>query len=364
MNMKKSVRTSTLVTGSTVLIIILLIKIATFYPAWVEEKFSRGVYPYIATFCRQIFGKLFFSLGDVIYFITGLFLLLGVVKFSRIVINRRVKFLNYKRFVTKVFFVCAIIYILFNVLWGLNYNRLGIGTQLGLQAESHSVNDLKSITSLLVAKVNEKRLALKTEKIDYPAYPQIFYKAQLAYQAVASDYDFLQYRTASVKPSLYGHLGNFLGFLGYYNPFTGEAQLNLTQPKFLIPFVTCHEMGHQLGYASESEASFVAYLAAIKSADTLFHYSTYFDLFAYANRELFLRDSVAAKKNYNELDTLVKQDVIELRQYWRKSENFVTPLIRTFYDQYLKANQQDKGLQSYNEVIGLLIAYYKKYHRL
>ena len=49
-------------------------------------------------------------------------------------------------------------------------------------------------------------------------------------------------------------------FLGYYNPFTGEAQVNTNVPAFVIPFTTCHEMAHQIGYASESEASFVGFL--------------------------------------------------------------------------------------------------------
>lgn len=155
-----------------------------------------------------------------------------------------------------------------------------------------------------------------------------------------------------------------MGFLGYYNPFTGEAQVNLTQPRFLIPFVSCHEMAHQLGYASESEANFVGYLAAVNSPDMFFHYSAYFDLFNYANRELLLIDSAAAKNYYQQLDPLVKKDEEELREYWRKSDNAIEPLIKIFYDHYLKANQQTKGVKSYNEVIGWLIAYYNKYGKI
>ena len=154
------------------------------------------------------------------------------------------------------------------------------------------------------------------------------------------------------------------GFLGYYNPFTGEAQLNLTMPRFLIPYVTCHEMAHQLGYASESEASFVGYLAAAKSTDLVFQYSAYFDMFNYANHELFIRDSAAARDNYTHLDTLVKTDVGEVKAYWQKSDNMIEPVIRLFYDRYLKANQQIKGVKSYNEVVGWMIAYYKKYGKV
>jgi hypothetical protein len=123
-------------------------------------------------------------------------------------------------------------------------------------------------------------------------------------------------------------------------------------------------MAHQLGYASEKQANFVGYLSAIQSTDTLFHYSAYFDLFNYANKELFSRDSIKAQDNFKNLDTLVKIDYQELREFLKKNKNPVEPIMRLFYDQYLRANQQAKGARSYNEVVGLLIAYYKKFQKI
>ncbi len=123
-------------------------------------------------------------------------------------------------------------------------------------------------------------------------------------------------------------------------------------------------MAHQVGYASESEANFVGYLTATASKDPFFHYSAYFDMFNYANRELSKRDSVKAKENYKLLDTLVRKDFSELRQFYRKYKNPIEPIIWAFYDKYLKANQQDKGVESYNQVVGLLIAYHKKYRKI
>lgn len=365
MKMKKNFwSSSSLKAPVCLLLIIILIKIATFYPTWIENNFSRGIYPDISRSYRRLLGQVPFSLGDILYIVAGMFILTLLVKFIFLLFKRRIRLINLKRGLITTFTVCAIIYILFNLMWGLNYNRLGIAYQLKLEPEERSADDLKNITGLLLLKVNEDRLALGNGEIVFPRSSQIFSKAQDAYQNASFNYPFLQYKTSSIKRSLYGQFGSFMGFFGYYNPFTGEAQLNLSQPRFLIPYVTCHEMAHQLGYASESEANFVGYLAAIESKDTLFRYSTYFDLFNYANRELFSIDSVAARQNYNDLDTLVKIDVAELKEYLQRSDNIIEPFIMKFYDQYLKANQQDKGLKSYNEVVGWLIAYYKKYKRL
>ena len=163
---------------------------------------------------------------------------------------------------------------------------------------------------------------------------------------------------------MFGLFGNYFGFTGYYNPFTGEAQLNTLVPKFILPFTTSHEIAHQLGYAKEEEANFVGYLAATASTDTLFHYSTYLDLFVYANRQLFFVDSVAAKDFTTQLLPEVKSDIKEWREFLRRHKNPLEPVIRWAYGNYLRANQQPKGMTSYDEVIADLIAFYKKYGRI
>lgn len=358
-------KTSTILAAACIFIIIGCIKAATFYPLWIEKNYSRGIYLYISSFFRTILGWLPFSTGDLLYGAAGGFLLLTVIKLVKKIIKKDFKKEDMKRMFLRIFFIFSIIYIWFNLSWGLNYNRPGIAYQLQLPSTAHSQQDLKQITRILLSKVNDSRSLLGNRKIEYKSYHEVFYQAQAAYaHSAAAGLSFLAYTPVSVKRSMYGRVGNFLGFLGYYNPFTGEAQLNLTMPRFLIPFVTCHEIAHQLGYASESEANFVGYLAAVRSADTLFHYSAYFDLFNYANTELFLKDSVAANNNYKMLSPAVKNDVEELRQYWRKSDNAFEPYIKIFYDHYLKANQQAEGVKSYNDVTGWLIAYSKKYGKI
>ena len=123
-------------------------------------------------------------------------------------------------------------------------------------------------------------------------------------------------------------------------------------------------MAHQLGYGDESEANFVGYLAASASDDPLFHYSAYLDLFNYANGELFMRDTVAARKHYRGLDTLVRADIQFARRFFMQYRSRMEPVVKFFYGQYLKANHQPRGVDTYDEVNGWLIAYRKKYQKL
>jgi hypothetical protein len=131
-------------------------------------------------------------------------------------------------------------------------------------------------------------------------------------------------------------------------------------PVFTQPYTTCHEIGHQLGYAKENEANFVGYLSARLSDNPAFRYSVYFDLYLYAARELNVRDSMLLKPLKAQLSPAVKADFRELHRFNRKYENPFEPKVRELYDSYLRANRQPKGMRTYNEVIAWLIAYGKK----
>jgi hypothetical protein len=235
---------------------------------------------------------------------------------------------------------------------------------LGLSVEKYSVADLKVLNKLLLEKVNASNSQLLQQPAREMRSKDIFERSQEAYQVLHKKYPFLHYRPPSIKASMWGWLGNYVGFLGYYNPFTGEGQVNTTVPKFLQSFTSCHEIAHQLGYAKENEANFVGYLAAADSKEVSLHYSVYLDLFLYANRNLFTTDSAAANQFLRELPVGVKSDLKEWRKFNARHKNPVEPVIRWMYGKYLENNEQPTGLLSYDEVTGFLVAYHKKYGKL
>ena len=182
-----------------------------------------------------------------------------------------------------------------------------------------------------------------------------------AYDEAAKQYSFLKYHPKSIKPSLFSYLGNYLGFQGYYNPFSGEGQVNTTVPRFLEPFVTTHEIAHQLGYGKENEANFVGYLASKSYNSAIFRYSVYYDMYNYAVGEVYRRDTTLAKSFQVTVHPQVKKDQQEFRDFYRRYRNPVEPVVMWGYGHFLKANNQPAGKRSYNEVVAWLIAYYKKF---
>ena len=342
------------------LLIALFIKLVALNSSWVEKYYSNGFYIFISRTLRVLFGWLPFSIGDLLYTTAIIWLLVWLVHGIRLVFKRQFTKQKFARGIQKfVRFVLAV-YIVFNTLWGLNYNRKGIAYQLQLHPQPATKSDLFLLTQILLQKVNAARRNLP-DQVNYLSHQQSFAEAFTAYQKAEEKYPFLQYRFSSIKPSLYSLAGNYLGYSGYYNPFSAEAQVNVKMSPFTLPYVTCHEMAHQLGYATEDEANFVGYLAAKSSADPQFQYSVYYDLFLYANGELFLYDSVASRNNYQQLDTLVKRDIKTERLFWQHYENAIEPIITLLYGNYLKANNQPEGMKAYSRVTAWLIEYRKKY---
>lgn len=356
-------RKSLLFTLSLV-ILALSIHFFSLNPFLVETRYSNGIYPSISKALRFLFGWLPFSIGDIIYGGVVLWLIIKLVKGIRAVFKRTITAQGFLSGMIYAVNFLLIVYISFNLLWGINYNRRGVASQLELKIEKYATEDLKQINALLVEKVNASKQALVNGGKAYPSNRELFERVHRAYEQVERVYPFLHYQPVSLKPSVWSWLGNYMGFTGYYNPFTGEAQVNTLVPEFLQPFTTSHEVAHQLGYAKEMEANFVGYLAASSSTDTLLHYSVYLDLFLYSNRNLFDTDSVASKEFRKQLLPAVQQDLKEWRRFYLRHQNPVEPVFRWIYGAYLRRNQQPQGVLSYDEVTGFLIAYYKKTGRI
>jgi hypothetical protein len=332
------------------------------FPAIIENYYSTGIYIKISNFLRIITGWANISIGDVLYAVIAIQILIRVIKIIRFWFKKQTSWYNFR--IGFVVFIKRLlwIYVVFNFLWGLNYNRLGIAYQLHIEPKSYSKDDVENLVCDLVDKLNERRRKIGRDSLPFFSYQQIFKITDSAYDDATKNYPFLKHQYSSAKKSLFTGISHYVGFTGYYNPFSGEAQVSTDLPNILLPYISTHEIAHQLGYASEGEANFVGYLAGGKSDDIYLNYSVYMDLYKYAATELFLKDFTTSHSW--ELDSLVRKDFTDIRKFFNKKSNNLAPYMSGLYNQYLLANQQIKGIESYNDVVAFLIAYKKKYGKI
>lgn len=346
-----------------------LVYMMGFYPDFVEKWYSLGFYPLFAKVLRFATGWVEFSVGDLLYVAIAGWILIRFLQFKQFIFRNGLGLhIVFKCLGYLIKWIC-IFYLCFNLFWGLNYHRQGIDHQLSIQNDHYSKAEIKSLTNELITKTNFYRKAISSNALPVYSFEKIKQEAIQSYLSINEFYPFLKYPPYSIKVSSFISVADYVGFSGYYNPFSGEAQLRTDIPCILLPFTTCHEIAHQLGYASESEANFVGFLTASKSNNLYFRYSAYLEMLNYALSEEFLlyaRDSsfkdleAVIQFNKSHIDTLVKKDRKEIKQFFNQRKNNIAPIAADLYDQYLKMNKQLAGINSYNEVIGWLIAYNTK----
>ncbi len=345
-----------LAVGALSILIVLLVNLDAF-PHFVNQFYSEGLYRVVCVLLHALLGWLPFSFGDILYIAVTGYLLYAVVYLLILLLKKQFKPAGLYLLQFIIGFQVAIV--LFYMCWGLNYFRPSAAERLGLQDTSYTLNDVKAVTRMLVDSANQTRNALT--KADLAQQNKSIYNS-----AVNAIYSLSktsgQFKTfmPGVKPSLISPLLNYLSTSGYYNPFTGEAQINWQMPVFDRPFTACHEMSHQMGFGREDEANFVGYMAGIHSSDRLLKYSAYYEGATEFLYYLRRRDTIAHHQLKAMLSTAVRQDLKTDSAYWEGYAGKIGLISGRFYDSFLKANNQPAGLRTYNRMIRLTMAWYKK----
>ncbi|MES3016957.1 MAG: DUF3810 domain-containing protein [Bacteroidota bacterium] len=348
---------STLLAIACMLVVIILIFSLKSYPDFIEQYYSNGLYVLIRTGFQFLFNHVPFSVGDVFYIIIVVLLFIGVFQIIRLLIRKQLNEagLLLLRLVLKTEIAIAAFYI----LWALNYFRQPASERLELQNYEYDVAQLVTVTSILIDSANVSRSYLQSSDFDI-SRQEISEAARTSILSLSS----FDPPMVAIKPmpkvSLLSPLLNYLGTAGYYNPFTGEAQYNSLMPVYTQPFVACHEMAHQMGFGAEDEANFAGFIAGKSSNNKLLKYSAYYLAAQEFMNEVWRTDSTAFKKMREKISPAVIEDLENERQYWIQYQGSAARLSSVFYDNYLKANKQPGGLTTYNKMIKLSMAHYRK----
>lgn len=323
------------------------------HPDTIEKYYTFGLYPYLAKFMQTVFSWLPFSVGDLLYIILFLILAYRIYKYR---FEWRINPLKQSLIITQWL---SVAYFLFHVMWGLNYYRPPLHQTFKIDT-SYSTESLLKTTQLLTTISNDLHSQLSLNDtleitIDTDR-KQLFKTTHKGYEAISQKNIIkLPYHPKIVKASLFSLPLTYMGFSGYLNPFTHEAQVDHLIPVFNTPLTACHEMAHQMGYAAENEANFVGFLAAINHPDPLFNLSGYAFALRYCLSELYYRDEAQFDLALSAINPGLLKHFKAQTLFWANYKNPLEPLFKRTYNSYLKANNQSKGIASYNEVVGLII---------
>ena len=284
---------------------------------------------------QSIFSKIPFSLGDVVYFILGLLLVFSIFK----LFNSKTR----KVYSLRLLKGLNVFYFVYQLVWGMTYFQRPI--ILALDEKEPQIVEIKSLALKYLHQAKHTRTLVKEDG------KGVF---QIQDLEISTEID-------NFKPSLYSGFMNYTGVMGYYNPFSTEAQYNSHLPHTYLPFTLSHESAHQLGFAREQEANFVGYLLGISSENPELRYSTEYFALKSLLRALATEDEDFVKMAIEQYSDEMKRDYQAEKDFVEEYQGPMNTFFAFTNDLFLKTNQQE-GAVTYSYFVDLLVRYERMNH--
>ena len=317
---------------------------------FVERWFSAGLYPRLQSAITPFTNAVPFAWFDVILVVSiGGALTLFVKAARRSLRQRNWRPLFEWSWVVAV--ATAAGYLVFLAVWGLNYRRLPMEQRIVFKAAAPLPGDLRQLGMDAIARVNSLHarahvIGWSSEEWRNAGLVEAFRAAQ------ASLVDAPPIAPGRLKATILGPYFRWTGIDGMVDPFALEVLANPDLLPWERPFVAAHEWAHLAGFADESEASFVAWLAMLRG-DEAAQYSGWLYVYWQVSGDLGPADRQLLAEA---LETGPRRDVSAIVERLRRGQ---LPALRTaswaVYDQYLRANRVEEGIRSYGEVVTLIL---------
>ena len=252
----------------------------------------------------------------------------------------------------------------FYAVWGLNYARAPIATRLGWEEAGNTTPDELMAVGLKLAELsnNAYQEAFGTDDLgvssDLPPLPEVQTSLERAYTIVQMRFAFepsFSLPRPAPKPLQFASLFTRLGLLGFYSPFTGEANFHASAPGQQLGHAIAHEKAHQRGIGPEDEANFVGYLVAGSADMPYLRYSAYLFAFKQVYYQLY-RVGADYGALLGHVATGPRRDMEVAYNFWHAHEGILRDVSRTVNDSYLKVNGQE-GIEAYNQSLRLILSW-------
>lgn len=342
-----------------------LLAVALIYALRVDEGAMLWVYEHVThpyhLFMSKLCSHFAFSAAELVYAAA----ILGLAVYLLWCVYRLIRFpeklWQLYRLVLTLAMAGAIFWAGLNVMWTPCYYAPGFAEQSGVDDGPLELEELETVTRWFAALASEyagevprdENGACTTDR------DSVLDRAAGVFEGAAELYPFLDGEALRPKPIHFSRIMSYLDFTGFFFPMTGEANLNMDSPVFLLPSTSQHEIAHQRGVAMEQECNFVAVLSCLESEYADFRYAGAALAYIYLGNALAGADYEAYTEIYYSLSNTVRADFKAQSAYWDEfRDSAAQKASNTVYDSFLKSNGQELGMQSYGACVNLLVHYY------
>jgi hypothetical protein len=314
-------------------------------PGAVERYYSAGIYPAIQRYTTLLSNRVPFAVGDALVVTALLVLSVAAIRSLR----RAPPGLHGRAlldWMLQAAATAAFVYLAFLALWGLNYERVPLAEKLDYDAARASAAAAEPWTERTVERLNSEVLVARGRAEPDAAVVQasLLQACGPVFRAAGGASGITPGRP---KRSLIDSYLGASGIEGLTNPFGLEVILNSELLPVERPFILAHEWAHLAGFADESEAGFLGWLACTRANEPAVRYSGWLALYQ------VLPDGARRR-------TPVRPEVVaDLAAISARARRRYRPVIgeaqERVYDRFLKAHRVEEGIASYGLMLRLVL---------
>lgn len=344
-------------------------RLLSFMPELVERFYSSFIFQYIARIIAIANKPFGFSLSEMGLVVLAILLFIWLLWVAQKAWNGYISPLDLIAYLLyRAIWAGGAVMLLFLILWGFNYQRQPLATNLKLEGRETRPGELEAICALMISRLNASYDAARVKQ-DWSNEKGMPLSRKQLYEALEASYQSLsilgrasQGGFGPPKPLTLSPLLSRFGISGIYSPFTGEANYNEEAPACDLPYVIAHEKAHQRGFAREDEANFVGFLACVNATDPFVRYSGYLQAMPRVMNVLATTNEDEYRVLLTRIGQGARSDLQTRAAFWHMRESRVLgEVARKTNNTYLKANRVRSGIANYDEVTALIINYFLTY---
>lgn len=334
-------------------------------PHKIEYGYARGIYPWIIFLlslpARVIprpysASELFFSLSALVIILWFGFNLYGLIRNQMSVLTFLFKI------VAHTAAGVAFLFFIYMSAWGFNYLRepffLSLNPAAG--AESLQPADYEELAYDMLSLVNSLRRTVNLSA-DTQDFQESDHQVDIAVEEVMNTTLSLDIQhPPGTKTLLFNECLNALGISGFFSPFFAEPHINSDLLPWEDPMIMAHEKAHFIGFASETDANLIAYIACLSDESERLRYSGALHILL-SLRHYIPRDKWQELMKEN-LSTEVRKDIKARNERIRNNYKKYPGLLRAgrkVNDTYLRLNSQNLGIGSYQAALPHVVIWWK-----
>ncbi len=346
-----------------------------FFTRKMADTYCRDVFPYVYLLLSWWNSLFYFSVTEMIVVVGGIsafiFVIVKIISLIRLAIrDDRKALIRMWKWAKNCLIMACILGVVFQAAHGIAYKRTPAAKRLQIDTNrERSIEEVYAVMEWAFSNMVEARAELGEDFNGASHMSMNFYEAaehaDVLLGEVGDAFGLeMNFFPVNAKPVMLSSLWSQTHIVGVYDPFLGEANINVdNMMPISFPSTLCHEIAHVRGYAREYDANLIATLACICSNEPEFRYAGYHEIFL---SMVALTGDISYMTTY--AYTPVRIDTQAEYAYWLDVDNRWDALSRAINtvseaanDAFLESNGQEGGTETYNVDTNCYVEFYYTY---